>query len=380
MRSLEHQFVSTDTSLLIEEMLAEYENRTSITVAPGSPENLMIHWVASVLVQMLVKINYAANQNIPSSAENENLDALAELFFAQKRKSATPAVCTVRFRISTVRTTATLIPAGTRVTDTGQNLYWRTQQDTYIPAGSQFTDISVTCQTTGTIGNGWPAGQINTLVDIYDYYSGCENITDSDGGADEQTDDELYEAMLASMEAPSTAGSRSGYIYHAKSASTEISDVAVCSPLPGEIRIYALMKDGTVASETMKQAIFEKCSADDVRPLADHLEIGDPEILNYTIKLTYWIPSGTNNAAQIEDAVSEAVRRYVEWQSAKLGRDLNPSVLINYIMQTGVKRVEIESPVYTPVPSGSDTTVPAVALIANYETDITIINGGMEDE
>ena len=217
-------------------------------------------------------------------------------------------------------------------------------------------------------------------MDVYDYYDHCTNTTESDGGADEQTDEELYEAMMLSMVAPSTAGSRGGYVYHAKSTSTQIADVAVCSPTPGEIRLYALMKDGTIAGETMKQAIYETCNAEDVRPLADHLEMGDPTILRYTIDLTYWIPYGTKDTASMEAAVKAAVEKYVEWQGGKLGRDLNPSVLIGYIMQTGVKRVQVNSPVFTPVSDGSDTTPPAVALIANPATDISVTNGGTEYE
>ena len=386
MRNADYQFFDTDVTQIIAKLRADFEAEykkltgNAVTVRPASVENLMICWIANVLIHERELTNYAANQNIPSRAVGDNLEALAEMFFAQERTPAVPASCTVRFFISTTRTTATLIPAGTRVTDTEQTLYWETLEDAYIPAGNLYVDLRVQCQTPGTGGNGWTAGSIDNLVDVYDYYDHCTNTTESDGGADEQTDEELYEAMMLSMVAPSTAGARGGYVYHAKSTSTQIADVAVCSPTPGEIRLYALMKDGTIAGETMKQAIYETCNAEDVRPLADHLEMGDPTILRYTIDLTYWIPYGTKDTASMEAAVKAAVEKYVEWQGGKLGRDLNPSVLIGYIMQTGVKRVQVNSPVFTPVSDGSDTTPPAVALIANPATDISVTNGGTEYE
>lgn len=386
-RNADYQFFNMDATAIAAYLEADYIEqykkltKTTISVRPASVERLMIQWLANIIVQERELTNYAANQNIPSRAVGDNLEALAEMFYAQQRTPAVPASCTVRFHISATRTTATLIPAGTRVTDVGQTLYWETLADGYVPAGSLYADLPVQCQTAGTAGNGWAAGRIDTVVDVYDYYSHCENTTESDGGADEQTDDELYEAMISSMVAPSTAGSRGGYAYHAKAVSTQIADVAVSSPEPGEIRLYALMKDGTIAGTTMKQAILARCSAEDVRPLADHVLMGDPQIVNYTINLSFWIQSGAVDGAGIEAAVRAAVERYADWQGAKLGRDINPSVLIGYIMQIdGVKRVQVNSPVYTQISGGSSSTAPAVALIANRQTGITITNGGAEDE
>lgn len=380
-RNPDYQFFNMDATEIAAELTADYETRTGTNVRSASAEKLIIQWLANILLHERELENYAANQNLPSRAVGVNLEALAEMFYAQKRTPAMPASCVVRFHISTTRTTATLIPAGTRVTDTTQSAYWETLADAYVPAGSQYIDLNVQCQTAGTVGNGWAAGRINVVVDVYDYYSGCENITESDGGADEQTDEELYEAMLASMVAPSTAGSRGGYAYHAKAVSTQIADVAVSSPSPGEIRLYALMKDGSVAGQTMKQAILARCNAEDVRPLADHVQMGDPQIVNYTVNLTYWLMSGVTGAASVEAAVQAAVEKYVDWQGGKLGRDINPSVLIGYIMQIdGVKRVQVTSPTFTEISGGGSSTVPAVALIANRRTGITVTNGGIEDE
>ena len=96
------------------------------------------------------------------------------------------------------------------------------------------------CQTAGTIGNGYAAGQINTLVDVYDYYSECISTTESDGGSNVPDDDEYYELMRSSMDAFSCAGARGGYIYWAKQVSTEIIDVIANSPTPGVVNHTAV--------------------------------------------------------------------------------------------------------------------------------------------
>ena len=55
--------------------------------------------------------NWTGCQNLPSSAEGEYLDGLAELFYLQERPKPTAATCTMRFYISEPRQTAVLIPA-----------------------------------------------------------------------------------------------------------------------------------------------------------------------------------------------------------------------------------------------------------------------------
>ena len=389
MRKPDFQFVSTDTSALVDEMTEEYETRTGETVKPGSPEKLMISWAASILTQLMVKLNYAANQNLPSRAGGDNLDALAELFYTSKRPEARSAVCTVRFHISEAQATSILIPAGTRVTDGSHTLYWETLVDAYVPIGATYADVRVQCQTAGTVGNDWNSGTINTIVDLYDYYSGCENIVVSDGGSERLGDDAFYAILRSSLDGMSTAGARGNYIYHAKAVSSEIADVVVNSPTPGEVRIYVLMADGEKASETLKQSVYEACNADTVRPLTDHVVMGDPQEAEYDISLTYYVPSDSSqSSADLETAVQAAVRDYILWQSGRLGRDINPSKLISMLMAVGIKRVDLLAPVYTKLRDGNVYTregsgvsipvemIPEIAKVRS----VTITNGGIEDE
>lgn len=452
MRS-DYAFVGTDTTALVTAMIAAYEKMTGTTVQPASPERLFILWVADIIVQTRVAINYAANQNIPSRAVGENLDTLAELFYTQLRPSAKAATCTVRFSISEAQESAILIPAGTRVTDVANTLIWATTADVYIPIGSTTADVAVRCQTAGTVGNGYLAGQLNTVVDVFPYYVNCSNITVADGGANAATDAEFFELLKASEDAYSTAGPMGAYVYWAKSVSTEIADVKAIRPkrhivktIPvygghaflggdnltvsslvaaaawssvkatitadytvsyadgllditikadgtlasatqldvsitgdgaGHVDIYALMDDGTIATDTVKALILAACNDDKVRPLTDLVSVKDPAQVDYNIALTYYIPSDTTvSAAEIKAQVDAAVADYAKWQCAKLGRDINPSKLISLLMQTGVKRVAVTSPVFTQLSDGSDHSTPQVAKLVST----TVTSGGYEDE
>lgn len=387
-RNPEYQFVPTDPEEIETKLVQLYEALVQTTVHPASPERLFIQFVTGVIVQERMLTNYAGNQNIPSRAAGENLDALAELTYIQSRPEAKAAVCTMRFKISEAQKSAVLIPAGTRITDASKTLVWVTMEDNYVPIGETFIDVeNVTCQTAGTVGNGYTPGQINKLVDVYDFYTSCENITTSAGGSNAPDDNRYYELMRESMDAYSTAGAQGSYIYWAKQESMEIIDVAAVSPTPGIVKLYVLMNGGVLADEETKKKVLAACSADERRPLTDWVFVEDAEIVEYDIDLTYYTQSDARiSAAEVEAAVKSAEEEYVAWQNARLGRDINPSRLHSLLMAAGVKRVEIRAPVFTPLIDGSialrtdmsygEEVVPQLARVRN----IQIINGGYENE
>ncbi len=373
-----HEFVDTDPEAVEISLISLYEEITGDMVLPSSPVRLFISWISDVLVQILAMINHAANQNIPSQAVGKNLDALGELYFGKKRPEAKPAYVAMQFNISEAQSSSVLIPQGTRISVSNDEIVFVTEEDAYVPIGSTSATVRAVCLTNGEVGNGYLPGQITELVDPFPYYLSCANITVSDGGADAATDDEYYDLMVASQDAYSTAGAVGSYKYWAKSVNTNIADVVVNSPLPGEVKLYVLMDDGNIASAEVKAAVLEACNSDEVRPLTDHVEVLDPIQVQYNIALTYYISKkATQNASEIEAAVTAAVEEFKQWQGGKLGRDINPSTLISIIMEVeGVKRVDLTSPNFTILADGSDGTAPALAVALNT----SVINGGYEDE
>ena len=374
-RNPEYQFVDTSVGALVSLLVQGYEQITGEAVYPSSPERVFIQWVASIITHERVLTNYTGNQNIPSRADGENLDALAQLMYLPKRPQAQAAGCMQRFHISEPQLSAILVPMGTRVTSPG-GLIWETVEDVFIQTGETYADVQIRCQTVGAVGNGYTPGQLNTLIDLYDYYTKTENLTTSDGGADAATDEEFYELMRASMDAYSCAGARGSYEYFARQVSTEIGDVIANSPTPGIVKLYVLMEDGTLATDEIKSAVLAACNADTVRPLTDQVFVEDAEVVEYDIDFTYYIQTGSGkSAADIQAAVNTAVQEYTAWQSAKLGRDINPDELRERLYHTGVKRIVLRAPEFLAL-RNDERNVPQVAQIRN----ITITNGGYEDE
>ena len=378
-RNTEFQFVDVNVSDIIAKLTSVYQQIVNRTVHPSSPEKLFLSWVASAIVQIYQNINYAANQNLPSRATGENLDALAQLFYMTKRPDPVAATVPVEFTISEAQTTTLAIPAGTQVTNEDGDPVFETVEEAIIEIGETSVTVQCVCQTPGTIGNGFEAGQLNECVDMFPYFESCANTETSAGGIDSPNDDEFYELLVNSEGAWSCAGPRGAYKYFAKSVSLNVADVVVNSPDPGEVNIYVLMDDGTIADSATKALITAACNDNEVRPLTDLVSVEDADTVSYNITLTYYMStSSQKSATEITADVNAAIDEYKKWQSGKLGRDINPSKLTQLVVAAGAKRVVITSPTYTALRDGNDVNnpVPQVAVVGT----VTVTNGGYEDE
>lgn len=363
-------FVDTDTETLVNALIRSYERFTGRTLYPADPARLFILWIADIIIQERVNIDFSAKQNLPRYAEGEYLDSLAELFKDVYRLEPEAARTKIKFTLSMERDTATVIPAGTRLS-AGEEIVFATAEPLIIPAGSLTGEVAAVCQTTGEIGNGFIPGQITKLVDIFPYFQKAENTTESAGGADWESDAAFYARIRESMETFSTAGPLGGYEYHAKSASALIVDVKATSPEPGEVDVRVLLAGGELPGEETLKAVSGVLNADKVRPLTDHVTVKAPETVTYNIDVTYYTQTGGALGPEaVAQNVTAAVAEYKRWQAAKMGRDVNPSYLVSLLMQTGAKRVEVRSPAFATV---ADNAVAVIGTTA-------VVNGGAESE
>lgn len=366
----EISFVNTDTDRLVNALVKSYEKFTGRTLYPADPVQKFILWIADIIIQERILIDESAKQNVPRYAQGVYLDSLAEIFKDAYRLQPQAAATTFRFYLSTALPYQHLIPMGTRVAVDG-NIVFETTEILYIDAGKQSGDVPAICQQVGEIGNGFVPGQITQLVDVFPYYDRVENITVSAGGAERETDSAFYERMRESMESFSTAGPSGAYIYHAKTASPLVADVAALSPTPGVADIRVLLRDGELPTEEVLQEVQAQLSADKVRPLCDFVQVSAPDTVPLNIDATYYIPKPSQNSAAVITAdVEKAVQDYIRWQTEKMGRDINPSVFVSYLMKTGIKRVVVRQPEYTVVPESE------VAAL----NQCNVSSGGVEDE
>ena len=108
-----------------------------------------------------------------------------------------------------------------------------------------------------------------------------------------------------------------------------------------------------------------------IRPLTDSVVVRAPAVMEYDVSMTYYIPSSSKSVVTaIQADVGTAVDIYNAWQTDKIGRDINPSYLIQKVMEAGAKRVVVESPKFTVL---DESTVARTGTVA-------VVFGGVEDD
>lgn len=341
-------FAQKDPAVILAELVAKFEQEVDRTLFPGDPLRLLLNTFTYYLVLQRSLIDFSGKQNLLRYSQDgfiQNLGALLGVV----QNVARPAVTTIEFTLSTTLPNATLIPRGTRVTP-GNKIFFATTEDVEIAAGALNVRTLAECTEAGTIGNGFLVGQINRLVDTFPFNYSVTNVDKSAGGADIEGLESFRERIRLAPESFSSAGSYGAYIYWAKTANQLIIDVSVESPSPGVVEIIPLLQGGEIPTQSILDEVYEVCNADTRRPLTDQVIVRSPEVAEYSIDLTYYI--SRSNAAMglsIQQQAAQAVNDFILWQKLALGRDINPSQLTKMLMKSGVKRVEIREPVFTPL-------------------------------
>lgn len=351
------EFVNKSAEGLLEEYVAEMEQALGRTIGKADPLRVVAGWAASVDAQLYEVLNQTAKLNVPRFAFGDYLDSLAENFYhGLTRLEESSAQTTLRFTLSTESEKETPVPVGTRVT-TADSVVFETTETKYIKAGELFVDVPAQCSVAGTLGNGYRPGEIDRPVDndTVRNFQSVVNITASEGGSAEETDEAFYQRMRLSQGAYSTAGATDSYIYHAYSANPLVSGVRVVSPEKGVVEVYVMLRDSQIPGEEMLEEIRQYLSEDTRRPLTDCVTVKAPNAHGFQVEVVWYAEKNSGISRQsLEEAVELAVDEYIAWQTAQIGRDINPSYLIQLLMEAGVKRVEVRQPAYAKI---SDTEV-----------------------
>ncbi len=337
----EPSFITRDPAAIVAEMVASYEATTGKTLQPAQVERVLIDLIAYRENLIRIGIQEAAKQNLVEYAIFPMIDYLGELV-GVARLVAQSARCTIRFYLTAAQAFNVTVPAGTRVeTKDGQQIF-ATEFNLTITAGQAFGDVSAICQTAGVIGNGYVAGDVNNLVDVVANVNSAANTTTTSGGSDEESDDAMRARIKLAPESFSTAGSRGSYLYHAKSADSSIVDVAIDSPSPGVVAVYPLCSTG-VPTQAVIDAVLATCSAEDVRPLTDDVQVLAPTPVDYTIAVTV-TPYQWSDRELVQQQATAALTALASEMQGKLGQDVTTSRVIAAAHLDGVYRVTVQQP------------------------------------
>lgn len=356
---------------LINDYQEKYKEITGkeVSLSKANPYRLIMHACAMQIYQAMQYADYAGKMSFLTYARGEYLDNLAALK-GVKRIENKAAVTVLRFSIENPIESAISIPEGCRVTN-GNDVFFATDEYAEIKPGEIEVFVSATCTDPGMAGNGFNPGELKVLVNTIPYIASVSNTVTTYGGTDREDDESLRNRAYSYPNAYSCAGPMAAYEYHTRTAFPEICDVTVRSENPGEVDIYFICDGGETPDESLIQKVKEHLEDRNIRPLTDKVVVRAPKSMKYDVKMTYYISSSNKSAANsIQTAVDTAVSIYNTWQTNKIGRDINPSYLIQKVMEAGAKRVSIESPVFTVLDESM------VAQTGN----VTFNYGGVEDD
>lgn len=360
-----------DPATVLAEALATYKEATKspsnpngTTLAPADPRRLHLQALLLLLAQQRQNIDFAGKQSLLRFVSDEWIDELAALW-GESRIPAEPSQCTQRFSFATVA--ARTIAEGVRVTD-GVNIF--TVVDDTSNTGDH-VDALVKCTVNGGATNGIAPGQIDTLVDP-DLVPGCtgvSNTTETVSGRDIESLEDFRERLRDVPESTSTCGPRIAYEALAVKASASVADAVALGPddggemagyppAPGEVHVLLLEgerdESGSIVSVVpdpsggLLTTVGNALSAEDVRPLTDHVFVLAPVFVDFDSIVTYFIAeSRSDSAASIQVAVQAAYQDWILWQQSAIGRDINPSELTARLVGAGAKRAVITEPAFS---------------------------------
>lgn len=368
-------FIENTTLESIEaEMKSDYEKKYNevtgerLVLARSDPATLILYACAVQLFQGFKYIDKAGKMDLLKYAYGDYLDHIAAMK-GIAREPAKPARAMIRFTLSEPRPDTVEIPQGTQVTD--GEIYFETEQYAEIKAGEEAADVECVCLVAGTDGNDLQPGEINTLVNPIPYMSSVTNTEKTAGGVDVEGDDSMKERVYIAPSKYSVAGPEDAYKYWVKTYNASISDILVKSNNPMEVTIEFVMENGELPTEGIIQGLQIYLANEQIRPLTDKVIVKAPDTVDYDLDVKYYInTSDLKRADTIKTDVAAAVEQYIVWQRSKIGRDINPSQLIQMMMSAGAKRVEVKLPVFQVV--GAANVAKLVSQNVAY--------GGIEDD
>lgn len=339
-----------------------------IILARADPVTLLLYACAVQFYQGYKYIDKAGKMDLLKYAYGPYLDHIASMK-GITREQAKPARVMVRFTLSEVRPNTIEIPQGTQVTD--GSMYFETEQYAEIKPGSGYIDVECVCLVSGSDGNDLQPGEINTLVNPIPYVASVSNIEETAGGVDIEDDDSMKERVYIAPSSYSVAGPEDAYRYWVKTFNSGISDVLVQSDNPVDIIVEFIMSDGELPTTGLIQGLQLYLQNKQIRPLTDKVTVKAPDTVDYKLDVRYYInTSDLKRADTIKANVTAAVGQYIVWQRSKIGRDINPSQLIQMMVSAGAKRVEVKLPVFQVVGAAN------VAKLVSQ----TVTYGGIEDD
>jgi len=335
------EFIDRNPETIISEMKLDYETRTGRTLEPAQVEMLLINGFAYRELLLRNQIQDSASQNLVGFARFPMLDYLGEL------------VGVVRLPAASAQTTILLtlveghgdivIPQGLRIQTTDGRAVFELIEDTSVLTAVNTVSVTAIAQTPGKLSNDYETGTISVILDPQPYLSTAANTTVSEGGSDEESDDQLRDRIKLAPNSFSVAGPYKAYEFWAKSASPLIIDVAVTNPIPGTVEVFPLVEGLAVTPPEILDAVYSVLNADRIRPLNDTVVVSSPTAVNTAITVGLILYDGAVQS-DILPIVQANLAAFRDGRRKLLGQDIVIDQIKALCMVDGVYKANVTVP------------------------------------
>lgn len=389
----ELEIIENDPEKREQELVELFEKETDKPLYPAQSERISISIMNMLATLIISKFNYAIKNLFLPYAKGIFLDIIGALLGCP-RLSASQAIAVLLVTLYEVFSFDKIIPAGTEIQTKDGEYSFTTDEDLIIPAGSTRGTVGITSVKAGSVLN-YKKDEINILIQNYQFVESVTNISDAEGGSDEESDDAYRERLMIAAEKSSTAGPSLAYKYYAMSADKSIVDVEVeckqenasieyddtkyeftdetidnekfeaevdyyagtitftdkvhnCTikvtlPPCAKVDIYALTETG-VASEAIIQKIETEVNAEERRPLSDYVVVQSAVKAEFEISGIVEIEKDADYDEVVSN-VNKALTNYINELSRKLNQPVIPSRIVEVIQAVeGVHSVDLTSP------------------------------------
>lgn len=331
MDSTELHYLTYDPETIWSEMMVAYIEAGGDILYPGDEKEILLRSVLADIVQVFAGVDHALRMQTLRYAVGSYLDAYGEMRNC-RRIEASKARATVM-----ITTNATgkedILPEGTAMTCDGE-VYYLLEEDLILTGYRQRMLVEVVAESAGNTGNRLVAGSQMMLAVTNPGVDSIIVETNASGGNEREEDEAYRERIRRFGLASITTGPMQQYESVAKSVSSEIVDAKALNLGAGEVGVCLILSTQE-GKETIMQSVLQALSAEDVRPLTDHVTVYEAEEVEYTLHVHY----RADRSSTAGTAIAQAVSEYQAWQESSIGLAFNPDRLMAAIYQAGATRV-----------------------------------------
>lgn len=297
-----------------------YYNAYGETMRIGSVEFQTASIFSYAVAVLINSMNDASKQRWLATATGEYLDAIAETY-GLARPDGYHATVTVHVVARNPGDLLT-IPEGKIVISDQEGKY--KFANAFDFQMSKSADTVFRAVDAGSEYNGIPEGKLNTIVSGTAYITSCRNTTETSGGTDPMTDDEVFRAWLKTeIQSLAGAGTYLAYEARAKNADSRIVDVHVVQQgedgyEKGKVQIIVLPSFDYNDWDAIREVVQNACADPSFRPVGDFVQTRVAETQDfdcpYICKVSYperFKPLANDRNNRIKDEYNDYLRQKI---------------------------------------------------------------------